>query len=145
MKEAKDIVKGSFTRYVETAIHRARRDYLKKEQKTVFIEETTDPELLYLETGEGAARDMVSMADVIGVSWEPEAIRTYLNAQSGDRMRKSLYGLTDLEIVIVFAKVFRQLTFKEIGKEMGEDWKKIAAVYSYACKKLKKGWNEHGI
>ena len=50
--------------------------------------------------------------------------------------------LTDFEVLVVFAKVYRGFTFAEIGMVMGEKAEKIASSYSYARKKMKKGWKK---
>lgn len=49
-----DIIKGSFTRYVETALKRSKRDYIKKQQRRERMEVPAEVEPLDSkeETGE---------------------------------------------------------------------------------------------
>lgn len=146
MERTKEVsIKGCFTKYVETALIRARKDYLKKEQKRQMMEEITEPDLWNLERSEGFEYDSYYMQSEQYISWEPENIRAYLENQVSDKMRESLSALTDDELVIVFAKVFWNLTFIEIGIIMSKDWHKVASSYSYARYKIKKGWKKNGI
>ena len=142
-----DFVKGRFTKYLEKAVERSRRDYLRKEQEHTWKEvpkETKIVEYQLEETEMACVADW--MEEIERVSWEPEVIRQQLKEWLDMRLWKSMDILTDLELQVVFAKAFRQLTFVEIGNIMGQKPKKIADSYSYARKKIRKEWkkNENG-
>lgn len=137
--------KGAFTKYVEMALMRTRKGYINREQKRQMKEGITDPEQLCLETGEEAGWDIVQLRLAPNIPWKPECIKSYLKELINERVWASLLILTDTELLIVFAKVFRQLTFREIGVIMEMDWTKVASAYSYARKKLKKGLEKNGI
>ncbi len=138
----KEILKYIFTKYVKTALIRTRKDFMSKEKRKSSLEETLALEIMYDTTKE---ETNLALELVLEVTWEAKAIREYLKQQVGEIMERSLSGLTDLEITVVFAKVFRQLTFAEIGKIMEMDEKKIAYIYSYARTKLKKAVEKNGI
>lgn len=55
-----------------------------------------------------------------------------------DKREQTFNRLTDREILIVYLKVFKELTFVQIGKYMGESWQRIASSYTYARKKIEK-------
>lgn len=129
-------VRGSFTRYLESALKRNRRDYENKEKKRLMVEEVTEPEQLSAMTEAEPEENPLQAA--MEVPWEPETIRAYMSAWVSEDMQWNFAALTDDEIVIVFAKVFCQLMFKEIGDILKQDWRKVASSYSYARKKLKK-------
>lgn len=135
-------VKASFTSYLESAVRRNRRDFEDKEKKRQMAEEVMEPEQLNALTGTEAAWEEDPLQTAGTIPWEPEAIRTYLSMQVSEKTCKYLVALTDDESIILFAKVFRQLTFKEIGDIMERDWRKVASSYSYARKKLMKGWRD---
>lgn len=137
-----DLVKGRFTRYVETAVKRSRKDYINREQKRKEL--SAD-----LEIWEEAGEDQPDIAGynqegAEKVSWETEEIKGYLRDCLDSGMWNSLSCLTDLELQVVFAKVFRELTFTEIGKILRCRPEKIADTYSYARKKIRKGWKKNG-
>lgn len=141
-----ELIKGRFTKYVETAIKRARRDYIKELEKQNRLEELTEPDRLMPErVNDGSEMEVCITELTERIPWEPEAIRLFLKMQTDAGMEDVLSRLTDREIVIVFAKVFREMTFMEIGNIMGLEGKSVASVYSYARKKMKKGWEENGI
>ena len=147
MEKAKDeIIRNYFTKYVETALNRARCDYIKKGKKRSDMEVISEPDLLFLIQLDGRDKEgalSLEMADEI--SWKPEAVKLYLKESVDDRMLIALSCLTDTELLIVFAKVFRQMTFMDIGDTMGLDWKKVASSYSYARKKMMKGWEKNDV
>lgn len=140
-----DLVKGRFTKYLETAVDRSRRDYIKKEQMRTLREVSKEmeafeygpkePEMEPIETC------LESMEDI---SWEPDIIRQHMKECLDVRLWKSLAALTDTQLQVVYAKVYRQLTFAEIGNILEERPEKIANTYSYARKKIKKGWEKNG-
>ena len=143
MKHTRDqVVKASFTSYLESAVRRNRRDFENKEKKRRMAEEVMEPEQLNALTGTETAWEEDPLRTVGTIPWEPEAIGSYLSTQVSEKMCKCLVTLTDDESIILFAKVFRQLTFKEIGNILGRDWRKVASSYSYARKKLMKGWRD---
>lgn len=137
-----EIIRNIFTKYAEIALVRARRNYLEQENRIIQQEERIELEAVYDEYREENYRFLEAAFDI---PWEAETIRNCLRQQVSERMEAAFLGLTDLEVLIVYAKVFRQLTFVEIGKAMEIDWKKAASIYSYARKKLKKGWEANGI
>lgn len=147
MEGTNEEIQYCFTKYAETALRRARRDYIKKEQKRAYLEEVT-------ETAE-ELRSPAKVAVDHGILpiklreetlLEPDALRRYIEEQVESRMKETLDCLTDREVLIVFLKVFCEMTFAEIGESLDLDWKKAASVYAYARKKLKKGWcKKNGI
>ena len=147
MEKAKDeIIRNHFTKYMETALDRARRDYIKRKQKLDGMEIVSEPEqLLSMQQGETDQEGMAAPDMIHGIPWEPGAVRLFLEEMVDDRMMAALSCLTDMELLVVFAKVFRQMTFKDIAGVMGWDPIKVASSYSYARKKMKKGWMRNGV
>lgn len=144
MEKTKEEEKYRFTKYIETAFIRTRAEFIKKEQKKNALEESLDSgDSLEENHKETEHSDILDAA--IALPWNPESILEFLKEHTEEPMEKCLDSLTDQELIIVFAKVFRQMSFKEIGLFLQMDWKKVASVYSYARKKLRKGWETNGI
>ena len=145
MSEDHESMKGCFIRYLDTALKRARRDYIKKEMRLSSHEETADPECLvtddWYDLDEAIRRELNPASDV---GWDVEAIKAYLSEQIDVQLWSALVDLSDRELLIVFAKVFRGLTLAETSQILNEDCQKIADSYSYARKKMKKRWKKNG-
>ena len=145
-KTKEGIIRYCFTKYVETALDRARRDYMKKDQRRNGMEVSAESELLFSIQQEDKDKEgFLSQEMISAVPWRAEAIKSFLKELVDERMLAALSYLTDTELLIVFAKVFRQMAFRNIAEVMGGDWKKVASSYSYARKKLRKGWEQNGI
>lgn len=146
-KQTGNTIQYRFTKYVETALIRTKRDFLQKEGKRTRMEEFIVLEYLESESDEmDMALNLSYMEEALNILWEPEAVRSFLVNQTDKRMQEVLLDLNDEEVLVVFAKVFRQLTFAEIGDIMGMKEKRIAYVYSYARTKMKRGWrNKNGV
>lgn len=147
MEKTKDeIIRNCFTKYVETALNRTRRDYIKGERKKNCMEVELESNLWsFMQQKEEEQEGVLSSDMIHEVPWNPEVVRLFLQESVDERMVLTLSCLTDTELLIVFAKVFRQMTFVEIAEHMGWESKKITSCYSYARKKMKKGWMKNGI
>lgn len=146
MKGTKDdLVKGRFTRYLETAVDRSRRDYIKKEQMRALREVPKEMETFEYGPDEPEMEPIENCLESMEeIPWEPDIIRRHMKECLGVRLWNCLTVLTDRELQVVYAKVYRQLTFGEIGNILEEKPEKIADTYSYARKKIKKGWEKNG-
>ena len=117
----KDNIRYRFTGYVLAALKRAKRDYICREIK-ISNHESPLEKLL--------PEPLCDITDSKPFLWEeteqipliPDEVRQYM------------------EILVVFMKVFRQLTYQEIGRHLGMDYKKAGSVFNYAKKKMRKGW-----
>lgn len=140
-----DLVKGRFTKYLETAVDRSRRDYIKKEQTRALREVPKEMEAFEYGHKEPEMKPIENCLESMeDISWEPDLIRRHMKECLGVRLWDCLTVLTDKELQVVYAKVYRQLTFGEIGNILREKPEKIADTYSYARKKIKKGWEKNG-
>ena len=137
MKNTKDeILKYSFTKYIDVALLRAKKDYISKEMKRGAVEEVTDLDVKIrsLKVAPEPQPEVLSL--------NPHRIRQYLSGTVDQRMEQCLTMLTDKELQIVYLKVFFHYAFIEIGEILSIDWKKVASIYSYARKKMQKGWRK---
>lgn len=135
----KDNIRYRFTGYVLAALKRAKRDYICREIK-ISGHESPLEELL--------PEPLCDITDSKPFLWEEtekipltsDEVRQYLESQIGESGETALATLTDMEILVVFMRVFRQITYQEIGRHLGMDRKKAGSVFNYAKKKMRKGW-----
>lgn len=117
----KDNIRYRFTGYVLAALKRAKRDYICREIK-ISNHESPLEKLL--------PEPLCDITDSKPFLWEeteqipliPDEVRQYMESQIGES------GET------------RQLTYQEIGRHLGMDYKKAGSVFNYAKKKMRKGW-----
>ena len=134
-----DIIRNRFTSYVLVALKRAKKDYIRRECEIIAHESLSDEPCLI---------PTLDVMDSMPFLWEsvgkipqtPEAVKEYMENQVGDEGKAALDTLTETEVLVVFMKVFKQMTYAEIGNHLGIDWKKAGSVYAYARKKMQKGW-----
>ncbi len=139
-----DKIKNMFTRYVITAVDRTRSSYIDRTAERYAKEypvewESGENPYLY----DHKIWDQMEQEAAARLPFKAEDVRNYLREQIEDERQEALTKLTDSEILILFAKVFLQMTFVEIGDMMERDWKSVASSYSYVRKKLKKGWRKN--
>lgn len=139
-----DIIKYCFTSYVSVALKRAKKDYIRREMAINGYECLSDQ----------LCEPSFDIDDGKPFLWEeaeeipqtPKAVREYLESQVDEAGKAALDTLTETEILVVYMKIFKQMTYAEIGAEFGFGWKKAGSVYTYARKKMQKGWkNQNGV
>lgn len=121
MKKTEDeIIRNCFTKYVETALNRARHDYMKKEQKRNAMEIMSEPDMLIAIHQEAGEKEEALLLDIMdNIPWNCDSVGSFLREFVGERMLTTLLCLTNTELLIVFAKVFRQMTFVDIAERLG--------------------------
>ena len=137
-----DSIRYRFTSYVSVALKRARRDYINREIKISSHEILLEEDEPCLELSPDCLENLPFGEEAGQIPLTPAAARQYLESQVGDAGRAALDTLTEREILVVFLKVFGQLTYEEIGRLLGVNWKKAGSVYTYARKKMQKGWDK---
>lgn len=142
MEETNEDIRYRFTSYVSVALKRARRDYINREIKICSHEIPLEEDELCPELSQDSLEEPPFWEEAGQIPLTPDAVRQYLESQVGDAGRAALDTLTEREILVVFLKVFKQLTYEEIGGLLGIDWKKAGSVYAYARKKMRKGWDK---
>lgn len=140
-----DSIRYRFTSYVLVALKRARRDYINREIKISSHEILLGEDEPCSELSPDCLENLPFWEEAGQIPLTPDAVRQYLESQVVDAGRAALDTLTEREILVVFLKVFKQLTYEEIGSLLGIDWKKAGSVYAYARKKMRKGWNKWNL
>ena len=135
----KDNIRYRFTGYVLAALKRAKRDYICREIKISNHESPLENLLSELSCDLTDSKPFL-WEETEQIQLTPDEVRQYLESQIGESGETAIATLTDMEILVVFMKVFRQLTYQEIGWYLGMDHKKAGSVFNYAKKKMRKGW-----
>jgi len=137
------ILKYYFTKYVEVAVGRAKKDYLNKQKYHGQWEIPTEPEILQEMMCKGDP--WIWEADMAEIPWNAKVIRNYLKDEADDTMRPIFACLSDQEIIVVYAKIFREMSYAEIGALIEVSGEKAASIYAYAKKKMKEGRKNYGF
>ena len=142
MQESDTRLKNIFIRYLEIAVTRTRKSYIKKMKSGK--EELIAPEIL-AEVFTDKPSETYELPETLTDSWDPAKIRIWMKAELEEPLWNAVKGLTDFEIIILYAKVFQQLTFVEISQILEIDWQKVASAYTYTRKKIKKELKNSGV
>lgn len=129
-------IRHCFTKYLEVAIERSKKDYLNKQKYHGQWEVPIEPELLREMMRKGNTWTWAPNTEEM--SWNARIIRNYLKEEVDDTMRPIFVCLSDQEILVVFARIFREMSYSDIGTLIGTSGEKAASIYSYAKKKMKK-------
>lgn len=134
----KDSVQNRFSAYLVAAVTNKRIRYMEKRkrlQKSEFVQ----IELLeknYLDFD-------IQYHDYIGeqtafVLQNWERFKEVLVLLESDKLLKAVNRLKDRDRKILFAKVFGELTFEELGEKFGMKPKQAEMAYYYVIRKLRK-------
>lgn len=131
-----------FSKYLETAVKRCRKDYLKKKYKLEKLESLMDPEEIQIKQMDIVQWQYREIKT--GIPLAREAFLDYLEEQVDDVTLGALKNLRFLELDIMYMKVFVQYSYREIAEIVHLQEKQVASIYNYAKKKLRKelGHNE---
>lgn len=138
-------IKFLFTAYLNAALRHERKDYIKRKAKEDIpmdmekagLEKQVEFEQNYEEL---FLKKLKEMPDIRKIH-EKNVMEGY-----GAELEKAVLCLKELERMVLFLKVYFELTYKKIGELMGISDQKAAAVYHYARKKLKRGLGkEYGV
>lgn len=141
--ERKNEIQYQFTKYLETAVKRCRRDYLNKKFRKDKMESPIDIEDFptfqsddyYWECRD---KDMEVPLDITGMM-------DFLTEHMGEKMWEAQKKLRDVELEILCMRVLKQYSYKEIGVRLHMSEKQAASVYNYAKKKLGKELKKNGF
>lgn len=128
-----------FTKYVEVALTHTRGNYLKKKLQLEHTEELTQEGWEWLE--QKARREELWEEPWTGLPDSPgdiHAIRLFFNLGLEEPVRAAVACLQDIEIFILYAKVFLQMSHQEIGMVLGITGEKSASLYAYTKKKIRR-------
>lgn len=135
-------IQNCFTSYLVTAVINKKYQYLQRraywqEREAEFVNIDEQAYLSFeTEFANYLSEQFVELWDNIS------KIQELLTMIDNSHLVKAIKKLTDREQKIVFARVFRQSSYLEIGRSLGITEKQAEASYHYAMTKLRKELEE---
>lgn len=133
-----DSVQNRFTAYLISALVHRRMRYMEK-QKYLLQRETVleDQEIKrYLDFEKQYQNFLGEQEDFVLEDWEK--FREFMLVLESDNLMRALNKLKEREHKLLFARVFGEMTFEELGRKFGMKPKQAEMSYYYILRKLRK-------
>lgn len=134
-----DTVQNRFTAYLVAAVTNQRIHYMER-KKFLKEMEAVQPDILekkYLDFEEQYYGYVGEQTEFIMEDWERfEELMVMLESE---KLFKAVNRLKEHERKLLFARIFGELTFAELGKKFGMKPKQAEMAYFYIIRKLRKG------
>ncbi len=134
----KESLQNRFSAYLVAAVTNKRIRYMEK-KKQLQLRETTQPDLeikKYLDFDD-QYRDFVGQqTEFILEDWE--RFREFMELLESEKLMKVLSKLKEHERKMLFARVFGELTFEELGEKFDMKPKQAEMAFYYILRKIRK-------
>ena len=138
-KKSNDMIQNRFTAYLVAAVTNHRIHYMER-KKFLKEMEAVQPDILekkYLDFEEQYHGYVGEQTEFIMEDWERfEELMVMLKSE---KLFKAVNRLKEHERTLLFARIFGELTFAELGKRFGMKPKQAEMAYFYIIRKLRKG------
>lgn len=137
-KQNTDSVQNQFTAYLIAAVVHQRMRYMEK-KKSLLTKEmvlTVQEIKRYLNFEKQYQSFLGEQTGFILEDWEK--FREFMLALESDKLMKAMNKLKDREHKLLFARVFGEMTFEELGRRLGMKPKQAEMSYYYILRKLRK-------
>jgi len=133
-----DSVQNRFTAYLMAAVGNTRKKYWERKYRLQGMEYIgeNDLECSYADFDEQYCAYMGEHTDFIFRDWQRYG--ELLNLLENDRLAKAISRLKDRDREILFARVYGELTFAEMGERFHIKPKQAEMAYYYVLRKLRK-------
>lgn len=131
-------LQNRFSAYLVAAVTNKRIRYMEK-KKQLQLNETVHPDLeikKYLDFDVQYHDFLAEQTDFVLEDWErfPE----FMELAESDKLMKVLHSLKEHERRLLFARVFGELTFEEMGKKFNMKPKQAEMAFYYILRKVRK-------
>lgn len=136
-----DSVQNRFTAYLVAAVENTRKKYWKRKyrlQSREFAQEDL-LERKYTDFDEQYRAYVGEHTDFIFEDWK--RFGELLALLESDRLVRAINRLKDRDRTLLFARVYGELTFAELGKQFQMEPKQAEMAYYYVLRKLRKELN----
>ena len=136
-----DSVQNRFTAYLVAAVGNTRKKYWERKYR-LQGREFAQEELLdrkYTDFEEQYRAYVGEHTDFIFRDWQ--RFGELLALLESDRLAKAISRLKDRDRVLLFARVYGELTFAELGEKFQMEPKQAEMAYYYVLRKLRKEMN----
>ena len=133
-----DSVQNRFTAYLMAAVGNTRKKYWERKcrrQGMEYIGED-NPECSYVDFDEQYRVYIGEHTNFVFRDWQRYG--ELLNLLESDRLAKAISRLKDRDREILFARVYGELTFSELGERFHIEPKQAEMAYYYVLRKLRK-------
>lgn len=133
-----DSVQNRFAAYLVAAVTNKRIRYMEK-KKQLQLRETTQPDLEIKKCldFDDQYRDFVGkQTEFILEDWE--RFREFMELLESEKLMKVLSKLKEHERKLLFARVFGELTFEELGEKFDMKPKQAEMAFYYILRKIRK-------
>lgn len=137
-KHNTDSIQNRFTAYLVAAVVNKRMSYMEK-RKNILQKEMlwTEQEIKrYLKSEKQYQSFLDTQNCVVLEDWE--TFHDFLLALESDNLIRALNKLKDRDHKLLFARVFGEMTFEELGRKFGMKPKQAEMSYYYILRKLRK-------
>lgn len=147
-KRNSNSIQNQFTAYLISAILHRRMRYMENQKYVLQNEEVLDVQEIkrYLSVDKQYQSLLEEQESLFLDDWEK--LREFMLALESDNLIKALNKLKDREHKILFARIFGEMTFEELGRMFGMKPKQAEMAYYYILRKLRKELEvkkKHGI
>lgn len=130
-------IQNRFTAYLLTAVVHQRMRYMEKKKsllrKEALLVNQDIKKYLNLKTYQICIGEQT---EYILKDWEK--FKEFMLDVEDNKLMKALNKLKDLELKLLFARVFGEMTFEEIGRKVNMKPKQVEMAYYYILRKLRK-------
>lgn len=134
---SKDSVQNRFTAYLVAAVINKRIRYMERRKKQKELETSSD--LLEKNYQDFDSRFREYLGEQTGFVLEDwERFQEFLERVESSDLEKAIGRLKEREKTLLFARVFGELSFAELGELVGLQPKQAEMAYFYVIRKLRK-------
>lgn len=131
-------LQNRFSAYLVAAVTNKRIRYMEK-KKQLQLQETVQPDLeikKYLDFDNQYHDFMGEQTEFILEDWE--RFREFMELLESEKLMKVLSKLKEHERKLLFARVFGELTFEELGEKFDMKPKQAEMAFYYILRKIRK-------
>lgn len=131
-------LQNRFSAYLVAAVTNKRIRYMEK-KKQLQLQETVQPDLeikKYLDFDDQYHDFMGEQTEFILEDWE--RFREFMELLESEKLMKVLSKLKEHERKLLFARVFGELTFEELGEKFDMKPKQAEMAFYYILRKIRK-------
>ena len=134
-------VQNRFTAYLTAAVRNQRMRYMERKRRLQEQEsaQTDLQEKHYLDFDRQYRDYLGEQTEFIMEDWE--RVQEFLVRLESEKLLKAVSRLKERERKLLFARVFGELTFTELGEKFGMKTKQAEMAYYYVLRKLRREMN----
>lgn len=137
-----DSVQNRFTAYLVTAVTNKRARYMERKNKLQEME-YVHVDLLEKNYTGFEAQFQSYMNEQSALNYDDlDKLQGLLSMIESDRLLKAIGGLKERDRKLLFARVFGELTFEELGEKLEMTPKQAEMAYYYVIRKIRKNMED---